>query len=284
MAKRTVLIIGGNSFLGFHLTRALTDGFDLTPTYLTLKPTDDRFVRCNLLSKPNLFGLGQFDCIIHYSSIIAGNGKIEKNRTMTLNAIDYSNKIRAKYIYISSSQVKFSIDSEYKRSKVISEDLISGNADNYVIIRPAAPYGPTIPYAFTRRQPFHVLASVIANLPVVPVIGNGRYLRQPVHVNDLNSLVRCCIESDLTNAVFEIGGPRQITFNEIIDIIANSKARRILKLHLPRPFCNAGALLTGFMDSDLVNAVSSDEAVDNSQWQRMFPIDLIPFEKGVSDL
>ena len=248
MKNVKVLIIGGNSFLGFHLTKYLADKFHVISTYLTNKPSEDNFVRCNLLSKPELFGLGKFDCVIQYSSIIAGNNKLKKNLDMVKNAVDYSNKIQSKYIYISSSQVNFTIDSEYKKSKIESENIIKNNSNNYIIIRPAAPYGSPIDYEFSRKQGFHVLAQFVSKSLFVPVIGNGKYLRQPVHLNNLNELIEYSIKSELKNKVFEIGGPRQISFNEIIDIISKSKSKMNIKTHLPKIIFKIGSRLTSFID------------------------------------
>ena len=42
--------------------------------------------------------------------------------------------------------------------------------------------------------------------------------------------------------------------------------------------------MTNFIDSELVNAVSSDEQSDNETWRDLCQIDLIPFEQGVVDL
>ena len=279
-----VLIIGGNSFLGYCLTKYIANKFEGISTYLTKKPLEGNFVRCNLLSKPELFGLGDFDCVIQYSSIIVGKGKLEKNLKMVNNAVNYSKKIQARYIYISSSQVNFPIDSEYKQSKVESENIIKKNSNNYIIIRPAAPYGSPIEYEFSRKQGFHVLAEFISKSPFVPVIGDGKYLRQPVHIDNLNRLIDCSILSKVQNKIFEIGGPRQISFNEIIDIISNSKSRNIFKTHFPKSLFKIVSNLTNFIDAELVNAVNSDEKADNLSWQKYFDINLVPFEQGVIDI
>ena len=121
MANERLLILGGNSFLGLHLTRDLAAKYNTTPTYLTNRPSDFNFVRCNLLSKPDLHSLGQFDYVIQYSSIIAGSNKKQQNLEMVRNAVEYANTTQAKYIYISSSQVNFTIDSDYRQSKIEAE-------------------------------------------------------------------------------------------------------------------------------------------------------------------
>ena len=284
MRKDKILIIGGNSFLGFHLSNYLSTTFHITSTYLTRRPTQGPFVRCNLLSKPELFGLGHFDCVIQYSSIISGASKLDKNLQMVANAVEYSNKIQSRFVFVSSSQVNFSLDPTYRQSQIQSEQLIKSTSNDYIIIRPAAPYGARLDYAFTRTQAFHVLAKFVSNSPFVPVIGSGSYLRQPVHVDNLNRLIEYSITSDLTKKIFEIGGPRQIAFNEIIDIISKSKSRTTMKVHLPEFVFQLGSRLTSFIDSELVSAVKSDEKADNKSWQEHFHIDLIPFEQGVLDL
>ena len=284
MANERLLILGGNSFLGLHLTRDLAAKYNTTPTYLTNRPSDFNFVRCNLLSKPDLHSLGQFDYVIQYSSIIAGSNKKQQNLEMVRNAVEYANTTQAKYIYISSSQVNFTIDSDYRQSKIEAERLIQEHSANFVIIRPSAPYGSPLPFAFTRQQPFHVLANLVSRLPVVPVIGNGQYLRQPVHVTNLNALVEKCLTAPTRNRVYEIGGPKQLTFNAIIDIISMARSKHTFKLHLPNFIFRIASHMTNFIDAELVNAVRSDEQSNNETWQELGGLDLIPFEQGVTDL
>lgn len=281
---KKVLILGANSFLGYHLKISLAKSFDVVGTYLSTKPNEDGFERCNLRSRADLASLGKFDCVIQYSSVVAGTRKYEKNLELVRNTIDYCNCNRSNFIYISSSQVNFEFDSEYKQSKIAAENLVHELSRQYNIVRPASPYGSLPDYRFSRKQPFHVLTDVIRKLPIIPIIGDGKYIRQPVHVDNLNQLIRVILQSDLDRNVFEIGGPGQFTFDQIVDLIADSNERKVRKLHLPVWVFELGSATTGFMDRDLIRPVTSNESVDNQSWAKYFKIPLIPFKEGVKCL
>ena len=281
---KKILILGANSFLGYHLKASLADSFDVVGTYLSTKPSEKGFERCNLLSKADLYSLGKFDSVVQYSSVVAGAKKVEKNLEMVRNAIEYCNHNDSKFVFISSSQVNFEYDSDYKRSKVESEKLVQEMSCQYNMIRPAAPYGALPSYRFSRKQPFHVLAEVIRKLPVVPIIGDGKYIRQPVHVDNLNQLIRGILESELNGNIFELGGPDRFTFDQIVDLIAKQKERKIIKFHLPVWLFELGASATGFLDRDLIRPVTANEHVDNQTWNNIFDIQLTPFEEGVKCL
>jgi len=283
---KKILIIGGSSFLGYHFDNYVRDKYKLTSTYLSNKPLSGNFVRCNILSKADIHSLGEFDVVVHYSSIVAGDNKLNKNISMVKNVINYCNSISAKYIYISSSQVHFEVDSTYKQSKIESEIMIKDLSSSYIIIRPAAPYGNNFQYNFTRQQSFHVLTETIIKSPLIPVIGNGKYFRQPLNVLNLNQLLTKTIDSDIKNKTFEIGGPDQLTFNTIIDVISKNKIGKLrLKLHLPKFIFTIASIFFNFIDSELVNAVTSNESVNNESWRKYFEdISLISFNNGVNDL
>ncbi len=284
----TAAILGCSSFLGSHLTGYLAGkGISVTGTYLSCKPEEPglRVERCNLLSKADLFSLGRFDCVIHYASLVVGANKRQNNLDMTHNAVEYSNRTGARYIYISSSQVNFDTNSDYKKSKVESEEYIIAHSQDYIIIRPAAPYGKRLSFRYTRKQPMHVLVDFVKKLPAVPVMGNGKYLRQPVHVDNLNELVfRCLQSSAVQNKVFEIGGPEQLAFDRIVDCIAERYQKRVFKVHLPLFVFLLAANVVKFIDKENTKAVTCNEKADNSSWQAFFDIPLIPFERGCHDL
>ena len=69
---------------------------------------------------------------------------------------------------------------------------------------------------------------------MVPVVGDGRALFQPISVSDLARIVAICIERGPSRAVHEVGGPDQLTYEQIIDIIKAETGRvRRRNVHVP---------------------------------------------------
>jgi len=62
---------------------------------------------------------------------------------------------------------------------------------------------------------------IMRKTPVMPVVGGGKNLMQPVAVRDVAEAFRVAVESrDLGSKTYELGGPEIFTFNQIVRIIA----------------------------------------------------------------
>jgi NADH dehydrogenase len=71
-------------------------------------------------------------------------------------------------------------------------------------------------------------------LPVIPVIGDGKYKLQPVYVEELCAVMALSSRERFTDGTtYEIGGPEQLTYNEIIDIIKRVLNKKRPVFHIP---------------------------------------------------
>jgi NADH dehydrogenase len=115
----------------------------------------------------------------------------------------------------------------YLRSKWQGEQEVVNSGLPYTILRPSVLFGPGDEF-------INALAALVRAFPVVPVIGSGNNRLQPIAVQDV---ARCVVLSldrgDLKGRVVEIGGPRQLSYNEIVRIVGRTLARRRLRLHIP---------------------------------------------------
>jgi len=78
----------------------------------------------------------------------------------------------------------------------------------------------------------------LARLPLVPVIGNGRYRHQPVWLGDVaEAFARALERPETIGKVYPLGGPQVFTFDELIDEIARVTGHRPhRKVHAPAGF------------------------------------------------
>jgi uncharacterized protein YbjT (DUF2867 family) len=81
----------------------------------------------------------------------------------------------------------------------------------------------------------NLLADMIRRSPVVPVVGNGRYLLQPVSVATVAEGFALALERPQTaGESFEVCGPDRLTYNRVLDLIGEAVGRgHPAKLHLP---------------------------------------------------
>jgi NADH dehydrogenase len=78
----------------------------------------------------------------------------------------------------------------------------------------------------------------LARLPVVPVIGDGRYRHQPVWLGDVaEAFARALERPETIRKTYPLGGPQVFTFDELLDELARVTGHRAHpKLHAPAGF------------------------------------------------
>lgn len=107
-----------------------------------------------------------------------------------------------------------------------ADELVQKSGIPYTIFRPSVIYGP-------EDQSLNLFARQIKTFRIVPVVGDGLYQMQPVPVTTVAQAFALSLELPHTeNRVYEVGGPEPLTFNEIIDTLAQVLGRRVLKAHI----------------------------------------------------
>ena len=105
-------------------------------------------------------------------------------------------------------------------------EVVSGGVP-YTIIRSSLMFGEGDGF-------LNPLAGLTRVFPLVPVVGSGRNRFQPIAVDDV---ARCIVSAvdreDLKGKTIEIGGPQQLSYNEIMAIVARTMGKRRLRIHLP---------------------------------------------------
>jgi NADH dehydrogenase len=110
----------------------------------------------------------------------------------------------------------------YARSKAEGERLVQEHFPQAVIIRPSLVFGP-------EDQFFNRFASLALVSPIMPVISGSSHF-QPVYVGDVADAVMAAVaRPDAAGKIFELGGPKIMTFREILGwILAQIQRNRPL--------------------------------------------------------
>src|SRR4029077_4709835 len=137
--------------------------------------------------------------------------------------------------------------------------LPASGVESVAILRPSIMFGGR-DSAFVRA-----LARLVRFSPAVPVPGDGSLRLQLVWVEDV---VRCIMQlaDDMRPGQFPIGGPDQLTYDEVLDTIGLGLGkRRVRKLHLPVAGSSARArVLSGLPSPPLTSAALELFARDNT--------------------
>jgi nucleoside-diphosphate-sugar epimerase len=131
-------------------------------------------------------------------------------------------------VFISTTAIFTKLNSKSKSTRLAAEAAIQSSDLDYTILR------PTMIYGTPRDRNMIRLIRWLLRLPVIPVLGNGNYLQQPVFVEDVaQAIVSCLKESKTIGKSYNIAGKTPITYNEVIDTIGKLSNRKILKIHFP---------------------------------------------------
>ncbi|NLD43956.1 MAG: hypothetical protein GX657_10730 [Chloroflexi bacterium] len=78
------------------------------------------------------------------------------------------------------------------------------------------------------------LIGYIRRFPVLPILGDGESLQQPVYVRDLSDAVAACLGTGCTvRRSYNVSGAAPLTYNAVVDTVAAALGRRVAKAHLP---------------------------------------------------
>lgn len=113
-------------------------------------------------------------------------------------------------VHISSSVVESVADDFYTRSKIEQEQLVLDSGIQCPILR------PTLMFGLFDRKHLGWLSRFMKKVPVFPVPGSGRFMRQPLYVGDFCEVIISCIENHEINGTFNISGHEKIDYIDII--------------------------------------------------------------------
>jgi nucleoside-diphosphate-sugar epimerase len=187
-------------------------------------------------------------------------------------------------VHVSSSVVNSVVDDDYVRSKKAQEECVKLSGIAHVILR------PTLMFGWFDRKHLGWLARFMKRVPVFPIPGSGRYLRQPLYARDFCKIILRCIEQQITGNIHDISGQERIDY---IDMIRKIKAVNGAKcLILPIPYRLFGFLLKlwalldknpPFTEAQLAALVAGDvfEVID---WPKIFSIEATPFDAAIYEV
>ncbi|MBN9122015.1 MAG: DUF1553 domain-containing protein, partial [Planctomycetes bacterium] len=77
------------------------------------------------------------------------------------------------------------------------------------------------------------LSRFMAKVPVFPIPGHGRYMRQPLYERDFCRCIAKCIETQPDGAAYDVCGDTRIDYVDIIRTIKRAKGLRTPVVHIP---------------------------------------------------
>ena len=245
--QKIIAIFGAGGFIGKHLMRQLTK-LDYRVKVATRNPYLKGYLKPLgnpgqiELFKTNIFNpndvkqvLRNCDLAINLVGILYETRKQKFNQIHSQFPYLLSNLCNEleikKLIHISALGVKERHTSQYIQSKLIGEKNIQDTFKPSVILRPSVVFGPEDKF-------FNTFASIAQFSPVLPLIGGGKTKFAPIYVGDVaKSIVKALELNNSKPKIYELGGPENYSFKELMEILLTEiKKKRFL---IPLPFSMA---------------------------------------------
>lgn len=135
----------------------------------------------------------------------------------------------SRYLHVSAIGVRPDPSLGYLSSKYAGERAVIDSGLPHTVFRPSILFGPGHGQHF-----FSIVAKLVRAAPVVPVPGSGQARFQPLALDDLAScIVQSIGDERHRDRVYELAGPDQLTYDQIVDIVAAVLGKRRAKLHVP---------------------------------------------------
>lgn len=283
--SKTILITGASSFLGAHTAQYLAKTFRVIGIWhqTPLKLPNVESLQWNLLSSscPSNI-LAEVDVVLHLAGKIQNSPEYlahQINRQMMQTVLAMQKPV----IYGSSTAVHWPQQIPYVQSRQEDEAALMGSGLPYAILRPCAPYGPKLlTHQPKHQESFQTLINTIRRSPVVPIIGNGHYLRQPLHVQDFAAFCQYFLQNAFEKEVWDVAGGSVHSFNEIIAILQSSMGTEKRTIHVPKRAATFAARFVPNLEPSLISVIDNDESFNIANLQKR--VRMRPFVEGVWDL
>jgi len=278
-----VLVIGATGFTGSHIVPLFIEkGFDVR---CLARPTSDRSILSGLdiewwtgdvkdeeTLKSAMSGM---DVLVNVVSLGFGGGP------GIVRAAEQSSIHRT--IFLSTTAIFTSLEPSTKQIRKEAEKAIISSSLRWTILR------PTMIYGGSRDRNICRLLKFMRRWPLLPVLGSGQYLLQPVYVKDVAKAVVDCLSSPQTERkIYDISGGAPLTFNQLIRVMEEKLNRRVRKIHLPyRPVSFTLALLETLglsfpIGSEQICRLNEHKAFDHEAARADFGYSPLTFEEGIA--
>lgn len=231
------------------------------------------------------------DAVVHLVGIIA---EIGQQTFENVHARGTRNIVEAartagvqRFVHMSALGTRPGAASRYHQTKWSAEQTVRRSDLKWTIFRPSVVYGPGDGFVnlFVRISRFS---------PVLPLIGSGRTLLQPIRVEDVGkAFAQALAEPKTIRQTYDLCGPDRLTLREILGTIQRVTGRRRLCLPIPMALMRLqAAVLEGFypaclrrpppLSRDQLLMLEEDNTGEPQVAAELFGLDQVHFEDGIA--
>ena len=201
--------------------------------------------------------------------------------SLILDAIKINNV--PNLIHISSSVVESVADDFYTRTKKDQEKMVLDSGVPCPILR------PTLMFGWFDRKHLGWLSRFMKKVPVFPIPGHGRYMRQPLYVGDFSNVIISCIEKNIQKGIYNISGHEKIDYIDMIHVIKKATNASTPIVRIPYTLFYGLIWTWSLFDKNppfttqQLTALSAKDEFEVIDWPGIFDVPYTPFADAVDE-
>jgi nucleoside-diphosphate-sugar epimerase len=225
--------------------------------------------------------------VVMLQAQIGGTDYVEferNNLTSTKNVLDAIRTGQVEQlVHISSSVVESVADDYYTNTKKLQERMVLESGIACPVLR------PTLMFGWFDRKHLGWLSRFMQRVPVFPVPGDGRYMRQPLYVGDFCNIIISCIESGRREGIFTISGHEKIDYIDIIREIRRAIGTRTIIMKIPYSLFYFLLWLWSLFDrhppftTQQLQALVARDEFKLIDWPSIFGVRCTPFASAIEE-
>lgn len=207
---------------------------------------------------------------------------IRNNITSTKHVLAAIQQHNVPYtVHISSSVVESVAHDHYTNTKKQQEQMVLESGINCVVLR------PTLMFGWFDRKHLGWLSRFMQKMPVFPIPGHGRYMRQPLYVGDFCSIIVSCLQSGINGQVFNITGLEQVDYIDIIRQIKTATQAKAAIIKIPYSLFYGLLKTWALFDknppftADQLQALVAHDEFEVIDWPGIFQVKATPFSQAI---
>ena len=196
--------------------------------------------------------------------------------TMKANKVSY-------LLHISSSVVESVAGDFYTNTKKEQEIMVLESGLPCLVLR------PTLMFGWFDRKHLGWLSRFMKKVPIMPIPGYGRSMRQPLYVGDFCNIIIRCIETRIADGIYNISGQEQMDFIDIIREIKRATHARARITKIPYSLFYSLLWIWGLFDKNppfttqQLAALCANDEFEVIDWPGIFHVPCTPFVKAIDE-
>jgi len=225
------------------------------------------------------------DVVVMLQAQIGGNNYqefVRNNIDSTRNILNIvKNQNIPSLVHISSSVVESVSNDYYTSTKKEQEDMVLESGISASILR------PTLMFGWFDRKHLGWLSRFMKKVPIFPIPGDGKYMRQPLYSADFCDIIISCIEKSIQSGRYNISGYENIDYIDMIREIKKAINSKTLIVRIPYQLFYFLLWTWALFDKNppfttqQLKALTASDEFEVIDWPNIFDVECTSFSEAI---